>query len=247
MGCGTSTPQDIKPVAQPEEKEEEPETWASKPSQADRPRPAVSTAAAKDPGGNASTVEAATGSGSLHKPVEHSVMVMDPDDDVEVIYEGKGTSTARDVLETREMEAEDGQTDIDLALDAITAEDEPKPVLSKQQQEEAAKMAEHRKRFDNQRYQRGQSGSGDTGPGAAPVPAISLGNQETKAPHEIMGVNASAALTPRQASLEECLPGGILDDLPGEQTVAPPRAHRNNHFDDDDEMLMKDILDSIDG
>ena len=54
--------------------------------------------------------------------------------------EGKGTSTARDVLETREMEAEasflhclircgsycsghrkDGQTDIDLALDAITA------------------------------------------------------------------------------------------------------------------------------
>lgn len=237
-------------MAQPEEKEEEPETWASKPSQADRPRPAVSTAAAKDPGGNASTVEAATGSGSLHKPVEHSVMVMDPDDDVEVIYEGKGTSTARDVLETREMEAEDGQTDIDLALDAITAEDEPKPVLSKQQQEEAAKMAEHRKRFDNQRYQRGQSGSGDTGPGAAPVPAISLGNQETKAPHEIMGVNASAALTPRQASLEECLPGGILDDLPGEQgeqTVAPPRAHRNNHFDDDDEMLMKEILDSIDG
>ncbi|CAE7227004.1 elavl2 [Symbiodinium natans] len=258
MGCGTSVQQeDIKPVTESEEKLEEPGTWASKPSQVDRP--AVSTAAArdreaaKDPG--AASDEAATGSGSLHKPVEHSVVVMDPDDgdDVEVIYEGKGTSSARDVPETpsiaAEGEAEDGQADVDLALAMVAGDDDPKPVLSKQlskqQQEEAAKMAEHRKRFDNQRYQRGQSGSGETGPGAAPVPAISP-QKESKAAHEIMGVNSSA-LTPRKAGLEECLPGGILeDDLPG-QTTVPTRTHRNNHFDDDDEMLMKEILDSIDG
>ena len=32
----------------------------------------------------------------------------------------------------------------------------------------------------------------------------------------------------------------LLDFVFAWQTVAPPRAHRNNHFDDDDEMLMKD-------
>ena len=53
------------------------------------------------------------------------------------------------------------------------------------------------------------------------------------------GVNAS--LSPRRVveELGECLPGGIMDDVP-QVAVAP--AYRNNHrlFDDDDEMLMKD-------
>ncbi|CAE7561328.1 unnamed protein product [Symbiodinium pilosum] len=180
-------------------------------------------------------------------------MVMDPDDgdDVEVIYEGKRSPEATEAIDVPETsglrEAEDGKTDVDLALALVAdVDDEQKPVLSKQQQEEAAKMAEHRKRFDNQRYQRGQSGSGETGPGAAPVPvpAIPAAKQENKAAHEIMGMNAS--VSPRKAGLEECLPGGILEDGLG-QSAVPVREQRNNHFDDDDEMLMKEILDSIDG
>jgi len=191
--------------------------------------------------------------------IEPTLVLSDPDDEdygIEVICEGK-TTVATDVEPQSELEALHAELGLDGLddLDATSADVPPvsmhvleeassaKPMLSKQQLEEAAKMAEHRKRFDNQKYHSGTSDEANVAIGGT----TSQPTQDVWRAHEaVMGVNAS--FSPRkvqEATLGECLPGGIVDD--DILTEAAP-AYRNNHqlFDDDEEMLMKEILDSVD-
>lgn len=184
--------------------------------------------------------------GATGSAVEPGLVLSDPDEDygVEVICEGKTTShlEAEGVASTSSKPDETWMAPSS-APSMQVSEDQSSPwvklVLSKQQMEEAAKMTEQRKRFDNQKYHAGEAAPGNT----------SQPSQEIFRAHEsIMGVNAS--FTPRKvqeaSSVGECLPGGVFDD--DVQTEAAAPAYRNNHqlFDDDEEMLMKEILDSVD-
>ncbi|CAK9037347.1 unnamed protein product [Durusdinium trenchii] len=236
MGCaaGRVPPPEVAAVKD-EAEEEVPTTWASKPPQVERPQAFAkedlhSAATAEDgftsPAG--ATSPPATGSRGP-KPVEPGLVLSDPDDDdIEVICEGKNPQAVQ-VEEVRSV------TEEPIARPAREEPSSPsaRPVLSQQQLEEAAKMAEHRKRFDNQRYYQDDPGGGR----AQPL-------QDVKAHESIMGVN-SWSLQKGQDALGECLPGGIEEEVLAE--VVQP-VYRNNHqlFDDDEEMLMKEILDFAD-
>ncbi|CAJ1335659.1 unnamed protein product [Effrenium voratum] len=231
MGCAAGRQPDVAAQAQAEE----PATWASKPSQVDRPAVSAAAASAKD-----GASDDVPGSNTKGK----DLLVLDPEDDVEVISEGKAPKA-----EFEEEPEEPAEREEVLSVNEPSEpQAESRPVLSKQQLEEAAKMAEHRKRFDNQKYQREAEGStafprADSG---LPQPAQAQA-QDSKAHESIMSVNAS--FTPRKAESHketfECLPGGV-DDFRSEAAPAP--AYRNNHdlFDDDEEMLMKEILEAVD-
>merc|ERR1719210_1498285 len=73
---------------------------------------------------------------------QQNVQLVDADTEsgIEIIYEGKPKNSAANGQEAPEVSE-------------MEFKPRAKPVLSKQQQEEAAKLAEQRKRFDNQRYQ----------------------------------------------------------------------------------------------
>lgn len=130
----------------------------------------------------------------------------------------------------------------------------PKP-LSKQQQEEAAKLAERRKRFDNQRYQREQR------PDAAPFDAPGVVNPgpitTTTSPKPttdmMLGLNVTEVGSKDQDPQGGLfLPGGILDDAEDLPPAPQKRDNRQQHedlrsigFDADDERLMRDILENF--
>mmetsp|Transcript_26416 Transcript_26416/g.47642 ORF Transcript_26416/g.47642 Transcript_26416/m.47642 type:complete len:268 (-) Transcript_26416:102-905(-) len=265
MGCSASAGN--QEAAQQEVKEQVetlPSTWATKATEANRspksgdPQDGRSPSAAGE-----STTASPSGAGAQKHKAAEPLLMSDADGDsvdVEVIYEGK-TSQNGEAANGQEA-PEYAEPEPARAISSKVAE-EPKPVLSKQQQEEAAKMAEQRKRFDEKRYQKEtggyqSGGAGELSPSFAPaqgdlqtvsthdsyqrpVPAF----KETVPAHEaVVGVNASA--TPRKVNdiLDfEALPGGIMDEP--RQVVLP--ASRNNHkvFDDDDEMLMKEILNDV--
>eukprot|EP00434_Breviolum_minutum_P030299 symbB.v1.2.026800.t1/scaffold2702.1/size74278/1 len=267
MGCAASGSAPEKPAEKqedvsPVEEKEEPTTWASKPTTTQDTFPSLASSFDER-----RTVPAAGSATPKAKGViEPTLVLSDPDDEdygIEVICEGK-TTVATDVEPQSELEALHAELGLDGLghdLDAVAVDDtadgpppvsmrpvleeasSAKPMLSKQQLEEAAKMAEHRKRFDNQKYHSGASDEANVATGGT----TSQPTQDVWRAHEaVMGVNAS--FSPRkvqEATLGECLPGGIVDD--DILTEAAP-AYRNNHqlFDDDEEMLMKEILDSVD-
>lgn len=141
----------------------------------------------------------------------------------------------------------------------------PVPVrpLPRQQQEEAVKMAERRQRFENQRYQKGwndcTSSTGATsslglipqdGPRAAAYADV---------PHENpmlgLGLNGrgSDRSWDRQPASHGGIPGGVDDDVeevllkdPGmnasKHDAMTRELRRSTDFDDDDEALMREIL-----
>jgi len=125
--------------------------------------------------------------------------------------------------------------------------------LSQRQKEEAAKLAEQRKRFDNQRYQ--SQSLENTSPkftGAVPAASDSRNTMEPVAPL-ILGLNISAVEhnCGGRADLEDCLPGGIGEELQvrnQSQTHDVMKKNKNKHdvCNDEDEMLMQEILESID-
>lgn len=136
---------------------------------------------------------------------------------------------------------------------------EQKP-LSKQQQEEAAKLAERRKRFDNQRYQREQRPA-DVSPFDMPS-AVNPGPVRREPTNGyptntgmMLGLNVTDVGRKEADTLQGgCLPGGIFDDEDDIQ-LAPqkPNCRHQQHdevqshgFDDADEMLMKEILEGFD-
>lgn len=118
----------------------------------------------------------------------------------------------------------------------------PKP-LPKQQQAEAAKLAEMRKRFENKRAEEGPQVTG--GRAGADEPSSFVGfslTQQTPQDH-----GPAIASQPHTF-----LPGGIEDfeDSPEQPVVGK---HQNQHddvrslgFDADDEKLMNDILQDVD-
>jgi len=141
---------------------------------------------------------------------------------------------------------------------------ETKP-LSKQQQEEAAKLAQRRRTFDNQKYQQSQYMSCEVVPfgevpGAvhqeeAPRNMYTNKSQHSPTTDMILGLNAGDMRTRDQPQLNAFLPGGILDDLEDFRPVPQVNKmkQRKTHddiesagFDADDEKLMTEILEDFD-
>jgi len=148
MGCGASAhsaPKAKEQVAAPVKQKEAEVTWAVKKNSHESMGIAANMPA-----------EAKESSGQGAKD---NCMLLDADDsDIEIIYEGnhrnhQQAANAQEPPDAFEIEA--------VHMPKQQPYVEPKP-LSKQQQEEAAKLAERRKRFDNQRYQQAVGG--------APVP-----------------------------------------------------------------------------
>lgn len=139
--------------------------------------------------------------------------------------------------------------------------------LSKAQQEEAAKLAERRQKFDNQRYQRDSAAAPNASversnnPLLKEVgkdvgrtsPPLKMNKPITATPTTdmVLGLNQNSNNRSSQPVDAFCgLPGGIMDDM---ETIpvassAPPKKNNNHNkhgFDADEEQLMAEILDEL--
>lgn len=200
------------------------------------------------------------------------------DDEIEIIYEGNrqsyGSYCTSRALETSAANAQEAPLAPEPELlDVTEAASESGTVsrllLSKRQQEEAAKLAEQRKRFDNQRYQREVAGDGLVSlilsdPGSPQRPAGSgwpelptpaaqrLAGVGDGTPTTAMVIGLNLTTETADEALQDCLPGGIPDDTSREmqsEYLSKKSRHLQNKqksFDDDDEKLMKEILESVD-
>jgi len=136
--------------------------------------------------------------------------------------------------------------------------------LPSRQAEEAAKLAERRKRFDNQRYQQPMTTSAYVQPMESQDVLLPSDVSSRTGVQPMMSPGAALPMSLTKASTQQhnsghtpdlhgvFLPGGVLDDLELDAYVKPPVAkHRNqrdansNGFDDADEELMKEILDDF--
>eukprot|EP00929_Paragymnodinium_shiwhaense_P004292 TRINITY_DN10512_c0_g1_i1.p1 TRINITY_DN10512_c0_g1~~TRINITY_DN10512_c0_g1_i1.p1 ORF type:complete len:277 (+),score=87.86 TRINITY_DN10512_c0_g1_i1:80-910(+) len=116
--------------------------------------------------------------------------------------------------------------------------------LPVQLQKEAAKLEEQRKRFDNQKSQKHQredrKDSGLSSQGAThhyPLKA-----------EAVMGLNLGGEIKHKGPGIGQTfLPGGVFDEPLQTAPVQAKRcgAHKHWEFDDADEMLMTEILDSV--
>lgn len=247
-------------------------TWATK--TADAIPAAGSTSPTKD------------GQSSSHKKKGRSDMVLsdaDDDDEIEIIYE---TSPKKQTQQQRPQEeaqvipaAANAQEAPEFEADECDSRQkklepnswmEQKPEqkqepLSKSQQEAAAKLAESRKKFDNQRYQREQPTS-EAVPFNAPSaqvskePSSAQGNKKIfhtpMASDMLFGLNqaqSSSTYATSQAANFEMIPGGIIDDYEPLQHVPISNKKKVGHddvestgFDVDDEKLMAEILEDFD-
>jgi len=268
MGCGAST-SSVPPKEDEMKAESEVGTWATKtsaPSTKDALNTEVETFSAPKGGSVVSNRQA-----------QAAVMVLDADEDddgIEIIYETQPKFQA-----PRQPAAANGQEPPD-AEPEEPRRPEPKP-LPKQQQEEAAKLAETRKRFDNHRYQNQQKPSGSS-PEPFEIPGAEFPNQpaETLASTKgypgpqsapparedsfpkgsspktdmMFGLNVTDTATKDSGDPFACLPGGIFDDLEDVQQAPMETKNREqqhykvekNGFDDDDEMLMREIMENFD-
>jgi hypothetical protein len=145
------------------------------------------------------------------------------------------------------------------AAEPIGLQPKPEP-LSKQQQEEAAKLAERRRLFDNKRYENAQKSPSDAVTSVTSVRQVPIATNPSVNPTTdmIFGLNLSAnRYSHNEVTQQEntFLPGGILDDF----EEARPIVHTGNKkkkikthddvestgFDADDEALMKEILEDF--
>mmetsp|Transcript_121864 Transcript_121864/g.351825 ORF Transcript_121864/g.351825 Transcript_121864/m.351825 type:complete len:280 (-) Transcript_121864:397-1236(-) len=233
-------------------------------------------------------------SGGLRRAETSKMLVADADDEseIEIIYEGKAKHTGHGQLDGDHDLATPSNHKLQRGSPAANAQEAPHegeamqeakaPVveLPPRQKEEAAKLAEQRKRFDNQRYQREHGGgggekiipSGLTSPSSAPsstveevpagpappVAAVSTAASSQVVAHEaprhelVLGLNLTD-VPPHEGQGEplfvETLPGGIGDDSPRAAVAAPiqnKNKHKHDFLDDDDEVFMKEILESVD-
>mmetsp|Transcript_47197 Transcript_47197/g.121427 ORF Transcript_47197/g.121427 Transcript_47197/m.121427 type:complete len:263 (+) Transcript_47197:68-856(+) len=194
------------------------------------------------------------------------VVFLDADEDdeeVEIICEGKNKRTeVADVGYANAQEApqaSDSGPDVQAKLSVAQSRKKQDEEISTRQKEEAAKLAEQRRKFDNQRYQRelaAEEALCPRDPGFSGFDSLPKQQQRRDAPprHDLMmGLNLSDEAAGPQGDplLEGCLPGGISGDTPRlENNSHQPALKNNKHdefeFDDDDEVLMKEILDSVD-
>lgn len=255
-------------------------TWAVK---SDGRQSPVSTAAPSASNDGIAAFKGPTGYAAVNDNRNMIVQDADADDfesDVEIIDEGRKAKTSpRGMAAANGQEAPEAFEREDPALAAakakqLAAEEAAQIALSQRQQEEAAKLAEQRKRFDNQRYNQGAPGATTTTtttnttasmvspglgapfsgpPGAFPA---SHGGQQYQSQYQshhqnsvqeplrtdmVMGLNLSTVPKAQDFLIEDCLPGGILSDTPRE--LLPSKVRNKHVFDDEDELLMKEILD----
>jgi hypothetical protein len=233
MGCAASGGSGTKATPEATEKadsEVQDTTWASARtnvfSAPDAERGGEGNATASEKGGSHSVV-------GKHEPV--LVSDADNDSDVEIIVEANPRAVASAANGQEAPEA------LEVLSDTEKAREKPKPALSKQQEEEAAKLAEQRKRFDNQKYHQKAAGqrqfsgstSGTTGTNASTGDLFRDPSPDAEDTEDIL--------------LYECLPGGIPDDGDGIRKERPPQKMPRNHhdaFDGADELLMTEILDT---
>lgn len=241
MGCGASVQQTPNEGVQ-QAVEPEVDTWATK------------TAASADVADAHGATGTAGKGGHLQLKHEQNCVLTDADDndEIEIIYEAQ----PKRQNQIRPAAANGQEAPDATEMDTISMVNQPKP-LSKQQQEEAAKLAERRKRFDNQRYQREQ-GKGDAPSEISPLSPNPgpIYNQNSKPTTDmILGLNLSELGSKDQDPGGSFLSGGILDEQ--EDFLSPAQMNVNKHkhmhddikstgFDADDERLMKEILDNCD-
>lgn len=265
MGCGgaKATKADAPPSAQKVDQNNQgaaPEAWATK------------TPAGK--AGASQTVQ--TSKGSSQQPGSKAVVLEDADDEIEIVDEGpskqqqqprpeEGGNRAKSEQVQRQVVSSANPSEApQWGGDATGVKDQeiepagaaPKP-LPKQQAEEAAKLAETRKRFDNQRYH-ANSSSNAMPPGDVAAVPLSL-NNTISTPKEQGNLGKLGAFE---------LPGGVADDDLDELElnefvgaveadaradekfqVAQPASQKEGRyqhdFNADDEALMNEILEDF--
>lgn len=168
--------------------------------------------------------------------------------DVEVINEGKG-GQARKLPPAANGQEPPDDNDSDGANAAEAAAAEKAKVISTRQREEAAKLAEQRKKFDQRKMNAAGAGlaGGSSGfPATGQVTAASVDNHGNDAYDRAMVMGLNLSKVQQHTPVQEDLPGAINDTPREQQTVG--KQHRNQHdrFDDDDLRLMNEILDSVD-
>jgi len=199
---------------------------------------------------------------------DNSISLVDADDDeIEIIYESAPKRHQDRFCAANGQEPPEASETPQAASPMNKQRAESKP-LSKQQQEEAAKLAERRRTFDNQKYQQRQSSQsiscevvpfGEV-PGAVHQETVPRTMNMTKAQRVpttdmIIGLNQAETRNRDQPQLNTFLPGGILDDI--EDFRPAPQVNkkkqRKTHddvesagFDADDEKLMTEILEDFD-
>jgi len=169
----------------------------------------------------------------------------DDESDIEIICEGNGAAKSAHVS------AANGQEAMEEMSDELESKPEPKIELSKGQQKEADKLAEQRRRFDNQRYQKEKAASNtttNTAPQACVVGTSPIRKEEPvprHEPHQVMGLNFTEVRKVEDNFMNELPPGAIAGDTPRKE-VPKPKKKGNKHdvFDDDDEFFMQEILDT---
>lgn len=250
MGCGSSKAGGVQAaVPTAEDAQAVPQKWATKTEVGSAsPQVKASNAPVRGDGG--------AGPGESHA-AEIVMSDADGESEIEIIYEGKPKQQQQQEHALEQVpsimanaqeapdEGEAHEAKQRIAMEREQAE------ISERQKEEAAKLAEQRKRFDNQRYQREAGAEGPIGQVKSPAGA------ENPAPVSgvdlVMGLNLAAVPGAAEGvrMLEDCLPGGIMGDTPREPERVPKVSavdkNRSKHdrFDDDDERLMNDILESI--
>jgi len=208
------------------------ETWATK----------TDPNATSPPGAGLNQNQGKSEGWSEKKTNQPSFVLQDAEDDdeIEFLTEGQPKPVSK-------ITAENSQ-EAPLAAEAdppAMNSKAPPALLSKRQQEEAAKLAEQRKKFDK-KYQKETpalekqraSQSEQNTAAILPMPA-SMPRTEM-----VMGLNLND--TPDD-DMAACLPGGVFgESLRDDDQKLSDRSNKRDGFDDDDEKLMKEILDSMD-
>lgn len=269
MGCAAvrgakkspTTPDDEKTVSQPPVAD----TWATKLN------------IVTETEYQAASTTSPTNSG-LNSPQKQNLVMQDADDDdeIEIIYE---TGPKKVIKQEPQMRSaangqegpEAAESSRQRAQQKIEAEKLPvqQVPLSVAQQQEAAKLAERRKKFDNDRFQRGQSAAevGTPVQSAAVSTPVSQQQQSPNKFHTPMGgtpmglMGLNQAARPMQGSSgygdqNAFIPGGIFEESDLVQPVqqlggAKKKIHTHDDvdskgFDADDEKMMADILQDFD-
>mmetsp|Transcript_85436 Transcript_85436/g.133527 ORF Transcript_85436/g.133527 Transcript_85436/m.133527 type:complete len:244 (-) Transcript_85436:89-820(-) len=207
--------------------------------------------------GSSSSVKVAAAS-PVRTQQQQTVVLVDADDDdeIEIIYEQapKQASRAATQKDEQMLVAANGQEPPEAAEEPKVQTQPVKP-LSKEQQAEAAKLAERRKLFDNKRYHNEPKPTSEDNQGYPQQGYRSSNVASTvdlrPSTDIIMGLNISQQRPPQQESM--FLPGGILDEVEDFRPAPLAKKKIKSHddvestgFDADDEALMKEILEDFD-
>jgi len=221
------------------------------------------------PTAGSSTTPTSSGQKSPQKQDPNLVMQdADDDDEIEIIYEAapkvkqepqmRAAANGQEASEVDDLRRQQQKAE----AEKIKKQEEP---LSVAQQQEAAKLAERRKKFDNDRFLREQAASGMPG---AVTPMSQAPQQQSpskvnsKTPTSdmgnLMGLNQGASTKESNQFCDPnpCFPGGVFDESDFVQPVQmAPTSKKKIHthddvdskgFDADDERMMTEILQDFD-